>query len=31
MTNKPLMDKKKANENVKKSPYAYASKVNDLR
>lgn len=30
MTNKPLMDKKKANENVRKSPYTYASKVDEL-
>ena len=30
MTNKPLMDKKKADENVKKSSYTYASKVNEL-
>ena len=31
MTNKPLMDKKKADETVRESPYTYASKVDDLR
>ena len=31
MTNKPLMDKKLADENVRKSPYTYANKVDDLQ